>query len=116
MQKVTLFFENGTPLKPFPLPKTNGVCKKCGAAVRWAKDKTVGVRMALDEDVYIIRPAEGFGIGCRKFLTRSGDIIAGEPVLRGSKGCRVGYRVHKCEDSGKECRAEVRIEESKGRK
>lgn len=107
--KVSVFCQDGRPIKPFYTPKANSVCKRCGAAIRWAKDKTVGVRMPVDEDVYIVQPVSGFGIGYRKYITRGGDIISGEPMARGSKGCRVCYRVHKCGESSRESRAEVRL-------
>lgn len=107
--RVMVFDINGTPLKPFPLPEAKATCKKCGAPIRWAKDGTVGVRLAVDKDIYIVQVVESFNPEYRKYITAGGDVVSGRPHKRGFAGCRVAYRLHKCEESENEDRAEVRI-------
>lgn len=113
MDKVMVFDINGTPLKPFKLPEVKATCKKCGAPIRWAKDSTVGVRLPVDKDIYIVQVVDGFRPEYRKYITASGDVIAGRPHRRGFAGCQVAYRLHKCEDCGSESRAEVKIIKAK---
>lgn len=109
MDKVMVFDISGTPLKPFKLPEAKAICKKCGAPIRWAKDGTVGVRLAVDKDIYIVQVANEFNPEYRKYITPDGDVVSGRPHKRGFAGCRVAYRLHKCEDCESGSRAEVRI-------
>lgn len=107
-ERVVVFNESGMPLKPIVLTPARDCCKRCGAKIRWAKDATVGIRLAVDEDLYIVRPVEGFNGRGRRYITMQGDVICGEPLPRGAKGCYLTYRLHDCNDRDNESRADIR--------
>ena len=108
-QRIMLRDINGTPTKPFWLPPADCKCKKCGAPIRYVKSDIGCVRLAADPDMYIINPADGIVPGRRRYITRAGQIICGEPLPRGYAGCEVAYRIHDCADTDNSARAIVTV-------
>lgn len=107
--RVMIFDTDGTPLKPFDMEKSNAVCKKCGAAIRWAKEDTVGIRFAVDEEIYIVRPVQGYGLDKSRFITRTGRMIVGEAQELWEPGCRIACRLHKCNNRNEDTPARVKL-------
>lgn len=107
--RVMVFDTSGTLLKPFEVEQSRAVCKKCGAAIRWAKERTVGVRFAMDEAVYIVRPVQGYTLNKSRFMTRSGRMFAGEAQELWEPGCRIASRLHKCDNRNNDTPARVKL-------
>lgn len=107
--RVMVFDSSGTPLKPFEVEQSRAVCKKCGAAIRWAKERAVGIRFAVDEAVYIARPVQGYGLDKSRFMTRSGRMFVGEAQELWEPGCRIASRLHKCDNRNNDIPARVKL-------
>lgn len=107
--RVMVFDKSGTPLKPFEVEQCRAVCNKCGAPIRWAKERAMGIRFAVDEAVYIVRPQQGYGLDKSRFMTRAGLMFVGEAQELWEPGCRIASRLHKCDNRNEDTPARVKL-------